>query len=293
LSSRLNSVEFKADWAHKGIQESITPSAVLPGIELFKPYYLAQLQIDKKAERITNITNRCDSDIVSAANLNACLNEKKYGPAEKIALKVTENKETRSAGLYYLSLVAEAQNNPIKALWMINKVLAADNDLTPAKYQKWKVLYSVEGFNSAFKYFEKDFFTQQDLVESKILRAVKFFSERDYSKLNQEFSGLSSEQIYNYGMDLIHIESKLQIGDTETALKAAKMYAGMNSGRAESDLSLARVYESFLNNRDKAIECYKNALSKTKIPDQKSWINKKIDFLKTKNTQISSNVGAL
>ncbi|MGZ3690988.1 MAG: tetratricopeptide repeat protein, partial [Pseudobdellovibrio sp.] len=90
------SSEIKSDWVHTKIQDSIAPSAVQPGVELFKPFYLSQLQIDKNFERINNVTGRCEVSNISAASINSCLYEKKYEQAEKIALKVTENKDTRT-----------------------------------------------------------------------------------------------------------------------------------------------------------------------------------------------------
>lgn len=224
--------------------------------------------------------------------LNSLLKDKKYSKAEEKALLLTRTQEKRAVGLYYLSMIAEAEQNTPKALWYANKALEAKPELPAANYQKAKVLYSVEGFNSSFKFFEKALNTLEDHTESRLMIALKAFSDRDFKKANSEFSRFSFDQLYNYGVDLIFAESKLQIGDTENALKVAESSSAKNPERVELDLVFAKIYEGYLFNKEKTGFYYKRALGKAKSADQQNWLNKKLEFLKlNKNNQITSYVG--
>lgn len=230
--------------------------------------------------------------MLSESEINSLLKAKNYSKAEQKALELTRNQEKRTVGLYYLSLIADAEQNQVKSLWYANKASESKPELAAANYQKAKVLYSVEGFNSAFKYFEKALNTLEDHTESRLMVALKAFSDRDYKKANSEFSRFSFDQLYNYGVDLIFAESKLQIGETENALKVAESSYSKNPERVELDLVFAKIYEGYLFNKEKTGFYYKRALGKAKTADQQNWLQKKLDYLnKNKNNQITSYVG--
>jgi Tfp pilus assembly protein PilF len=229
---------------------------------------------------------------LSESELNSLIKDKKLKKAEEKALQLTRTQEKRVTGLYYLSVIAEAEQNSDKALWYINKSIDTKPELPEAQYQKAKVLYSVEGFNSSFKYFEKALNTIENQTESRLMVALKAFSERDFKKANEEFSRFNFDQLYNYGVDLIFAESKLQTGDTENALKVVETSYQKNPERVELDLVFAKIYEGYLFNKEKTGFYYKRALGKAKSADQQNWLNKKLEFLKlTKNNQITSYVG--
>ena len=53
----------------------------------------------------------------------------------------------------------------------------------------------------------------------------------------------------------------------------------------------ARILEVFSVNKEGAVNSYQKALTKSANNEQKDWLKKKIEFLKTnKNSQITSNV---
>ena len=168
----------------------------------------------------------------------------------------------------------------------------ANKNLSLINYEKAKVLYSVEGINSSLNYFGKVIDMKDVSPEVRVILAIKAFSDRDYKGANEDFSRLSPEANYTYGVDLIHIESTLKLGDTETALKLAEKYSALNPKRVELDLQFARIFESFLQNKDKASLYYKKALADSGDAQMKNWIIRKIDFLKqNNNNQITSYVG--
>jgi tetratricopeptide (TPR) repeat protein len=236
--------------------------------------------------------NKLSTLFLADSEINSLIKEKKLKKAEEKALQLTRTQEKRPQGLYYLSVIAEAEQNTDKSLWYVNKALDNKTDFAEAQYQKAKVLYSVEGFNSAFKYFEKALNTLENQTESRLMVALKAFSDRDFKKANEEFSRFSNDQLYNYGVDLIFAESKLQTGDAENALKVVESSFQKNPERVEPDLVFAKIYEGYLFNKEKTGFYYKRALGKAKTADQQNWLNKKLEFLKlNKNNQITSYVG--
>lgn len=232
-----------------------------PDASKFSTYYPNDISLKSSfSSRQTASVNRCDVKSISASSINACIQNKKLVEAEKIALQISSTKENRAVGLYYLSLIADAESNSDKAFWLIEKTGQIENS-SLVKYTKAKVLYSVKDMNSSFEIFEKLFDIRDQLPEVQLVYAIKYFSDGDYLKASDEFSRLSAEQIYTYGVDLLHVDSFLLNGDLVQALKIAEMY-------------------------------YQKSLSKSSTSEQNKSLKKKIEYIKNfKNNQLTSNVG--
>lgn len=284
-------------WSEHSIESTVTPQIKYPDSKKFSLYYPADL---------------------SAANIKKLLENKKFFEAEKLALQLTATSEDRWIGLYYLSLVAEANKEYDKSLWLLEKASEKINEKSAEKstqktntdnkngenyldlinYQKAKVLYSVEDFNSAFSFFEKVLDMKKTAPEIVVIYAIKFFSDGDYLKANEEFSRLSPKQIYTYGVDLLHIDSILLSGDLLLAQKLVDSYAqykseksNKSSDRVEFLLEQARIQEAYVYNKEAALQFYQKALNKSSNPDQQVWLKKKIQFLNVnKNSQATSNM---
>ena len=194
-------------------------------------------------------------------------------------------------GLYYLSVIADRKEETDKALWMIQKAVALDPENSVLNYQKGKVLYSVEGINTALPFFEKVLDMKKSSTDLVVMSALKSFSDRDYISATEEFSRLSNEELYNYGVGLLFVEATAQKGETEQAVKIASKFLNLKSDYVDMWIEQARVFEQFGLNKESAMTSYQKALSKTSDLEQKEWLKKKIDFLKlNKSSQITSNV---
>lgn len=258
------------DWQELSIAKTVEPQVRYPDKKKLNQYFLQD---------------------TAAADFKSLMKSKKYPEAEKLALTLTGTGENRFAGLYYLSLVADANQEYEKSLWLLEKAGALKNN-SLVDYQKAKVLYSVEDLNSAFGFFEKVLDIKDSTPEVVVFTAIKAFSDGDYIKANEEFSRLSAEHIYNYGVDIIHIDSTLLKGDSEQAQKLVEKYSSFKADRVEMYLEQARIFERFAVNVDTAISFYQKALVKSSDPEQKSWISRKITYLKNnKNNQTMSYVG--
>lgn len=273
--SKLSIIQTNAIvWSEYSAEKSVEPQIKYPDAKKLNQYYLP------------------DS---SASEIKKLIQNKKYAEAEKIALTMTSTAENRLTGLYYLSLIADANQEYDKSLWLLEKAKAlsgSNKNSYLIDYQKAKVLYSVEDINSALVFFEKVFDMKDSTPEVRIIFAIKAFSDGDYLKASDEFSRLSAEQIYNYGVDLLHIDSILLKGDAAQALKLVDKYSSYKADRLDMLLEQARIFEHFTVNKNTALQFYQKALSKCNDLDQQNWIKRKITFIKSnKNNQIMSYVG--
>lgn len=282
-------------WADLSLDKTIEPTVKFPTPESLLAYVPASLnwQAQQAPERVTQSSARCDENNLQADAMSSCYFSNKFSVLEKQARQLTATPAYRVAGLYYLSLAAEKQEQYDKAIWLSNKILELRPQDPLALYQKTKVLYSVEGLNSSLNFFEKLVDIKKFSNEVQIISAIKAFSDREYSNAKKDFSGLSLQQNYNYGVELLHIESEIQTGQLEKAIELTKSYMSVakSSDKINLELALARLYERFLFDEGKALLSYQKAASISQNLDQKNWILKKIEFLKHNKNQLSSNVG--
>lgn len=290
--SQLSTGESESvNWADFNVEKTVEPRIRFPSADKLSAYLPKNLEL-VASSRVPASEKKCDSNNLSASAIAGCIQSKKWSEAEKLAYRLTETKDKRALGLYYLSVIADQQKESDKALWMAEKAIALDSDNSLLNYQKGKVLYSVEGVNSALPFFEKVLDMKKDSLEIAVMNALKSFSDRDFITASEEFSRMSTEDLYNYSVAEIYIESLAQRGETEQAVKLAQKLVNSNLASVDTYLQQARVLEQFAINKESAVAVYDKAAKLSQTADQKDWIKRKIEFLKTnKNSQISSNVG--
>lgn len=292
--SKLSTTESEQiNWADMSVEKTIEPRVKFPSAQKLSSYLPQQLTTaDNDLKRLPASDTKCDSEKLTASSIGGCIQTKKFNEAEKMAYQLTETKEQRPLGLYYLSVIADHQGDSDKSIWMIEKALSADAENSLFNYQKGKVIYSVEGINAALPFFEKVLDMRKNSNEIRVMNALKSFSDRDFITASEEFSRLSTEDLYNYSVAEIYIESTAQKGETEQAVSLAQKLVQSSSANVDTYLEQARILEQFAVNKEMAINVYQKAMSRSPSSEQKDWIKRKIDFLKTsKNSQISSNVG--
>lgn len=281
------------NWAEYSVEKTIEPRLVFPAYEKLTSYLPSSLS-DYKTDysRLPASEKKCETQKITASSIGGCIQLKKYADAEKMALQMTATKDQRAIGLYYLSVIAELNGESEKALWMVEKAETIEPQIAFFKFQKGKVLYSVEGINSALPYFEKALDIKKSSKEIAVMNALKSFSDRDFITAAMEFSHLSTEELYNLNVAVLYVESILQKGETNEALQVAKKLSNAQPKNIDILLEQARIFEEFSLKKDEAIQTYQKAASIAQSADQKDWLKRKIEFLKTnKNSQISMDVG--
>lgn len=293
LSTLSTSSSEAVNWAELNPEKTIEPRVKFPSAKMLAHFIPSSFKMsDGGFNRIPASEKKCDLQSVTPQSLGGCLQTKKYDEAEKLAFKLTATKENRSMGLYYLSIIADRKDETDKSLWMIEKAISLDPENTALNYQKGKVLYSVEGINSALPYFERVLDMKKSSPDLVVMSALKSFSDRDFISATEDFSRLSSEELYTYGVDLLYVEATAQKGESDQALKLSAKFLNSKPDHVDMWIQQARIYEQFaMNVKDGAITSYQKALAKSSDSEQKAWLKKKIDFLKVnKGNQITMHV---
>lgn len=292
--SKLSSSQSESlNWSEINVEKTIEPRLVFPSPQKLSVFIPSQFEISNNGySKLSALEKKCDVNQVTAQSIGGCIQAKKMNEAESIAFKLSGNKETRGLGLYYLSLIADLQAEKEKALWLIEKAYALDPDHSLYNYQKGKVLYSVDGLNSALPYFEKVLDMKKTTPELVVMSALKSFSDRDYISATEEFSRLSVDELYNYSLGVLYVEATLLKGETEEALKLATKLLNSRSDYVDMWIEQGRIFEAFSVNKESAVNSYQKAFSKSANAEQKDWLKRKIIFLNSsKNSQITSYVG--
>lgn len=292
--SKLSATESESvNWAEMNVEKTVEPRVVFPSAQKLSHFIPTQFEISNNGyTRLPATERKCDVNAPTAASLGGCIQSKKYNEAETLAFKLSGAKETRATGLYYLSVIADKQGDYDKALWLIEKSYVLDPENSMVNYQKGKVLYSVEGINSALPYFEKVLDMKKSSPELVVMSALKSFSDRDFITATEELSRLSNDELYTYSLGVLYVEATAQKGETEEALKLSSKFLNSKTDSVDMWIEQARVFEVFSVNKESAANSYQKALSKSSNLEQKDWLKKKIEFLKNnKDSQITSYVG--
>lgn len=277
------------NWSEFSAEKTVEPRLKYPSAGLFKSYFPSDLNLTSTSNRLPATLTTCKPTELTASSMAGCIQTKRFGDAEKMALQFTQTKERRATGLFYLGLIADQKNEFDKAFWMFNKSLQVQPENSVVTYQLAKVSYTVDGFDSALPLFEKIIDIKKNSPEMSLLSGLKAFSDRDYLTAIEEFSRFSTEELYNYNIDELYVESYAQKGDLKGArLLAEKLISARSSkgdGYVDMHLQLARIFEQFELNREAALPVYEKALTKSTNLEQREWIKKKISFLKVKPTE--------
>ena len=277
------------NWADYSIEKTVEPRLFFPSYQKLSHYLPSSLTDYKEYSRLPASDKKCDLAKPVASSIGGCIQTKRFADAEKLALKLTETKEQRAIGLYYLSVIADANDESDKALFMIEKAQTLEPQVAFFHFQKGKVLYSVEGINSALPNFEKAFDIKKSSKEITVMNALKSFSDRDFITASNEFSQLSTEDLYNFNVAVLYVESILQKGETAEAASLAQKLVNAQPKNVDMLLEQARISEEFSLKKEDAIQSYTKAMGVAQNADQKDWLKKKVEFLKTnKNGQISA-----
>lgn len=276
------------DWKTLSPNVSVEPQLQFPEATALTNYLPTSMDIKKQnVGRLPAGEKKCDSKLTTAQSIGGCLQTKNFTIAENLSLKLTATKENRPLGLYYLSVIADMKKQPIKALWLIERAIAQEPDISFFQYQKGKVIYETEGPSEAMAFFEKSEDLKNSAKEISILSGLKSYSQKDFISATEDLKSISAEEINRLNLAPLHIESYAQRGDYSESIKLAEKYARLSPSNPDIYLQLARIYEQFAtgqeNSKKLALEQYNTALKKSKSADQQTWIKQKIAYLSQEN----------
>lgn len=271
--------------------ETAPPPAALLPVARLSPYVPANWPQEGLPKRVESAKKgSCDA---KKPNFAACLLLGQLDVAEKIAQDLTQNKDSKVQGWHHLALVAEAQGKKTKALWLLGLAEKQSPRQTLVNYEKGRLLENVEGLNAGSADFVEVVDSEMNSTETRILRALRAFSEGDFKSATTHFSGIKKEELYNLNLGLLLSECFAAQGDPEKALKVIEEIAATQKAGKSSELYIqqGRIHETYKFAPVPALESYEKALRLAKDPAQKEWLNRKKEYLKV-NFKVGQHVSS-
>ncbi|MCB0357045.1 MAG: hypothetical protein KDD40_08565 [Bdellovibrionales bacterium] len=159
--------------------------------------YTKEIQFVNATHR-TNLNQMlCPSEVKTIKNkkwtqlldyANACVNKKQWKMLEVIARKLTEKTSFSPWGAYYLSLVAEAQNQMDRAFWLVDLALKKAPQMGILYYQKARLQWKNKEYELSVQSFEKSIELKVNIVEPHLFLAKVHFRDQDLKMAEYHFS---------------------------------------------------------------------------------------------------------
>lgn len=219
-----------------------------------------------------------DKDFANRAELlGACYLAQNYKVLETEALALTDTPTHRAWGLFYLSLVNEKQGLKDKALWLNEKALKLDAYNDVFTYQKARLIAQLDGWSAANPEFLKLYKSKISTIDLKAIEAVQASSTGNWLTVKEILSRFSSEDLHSRDLLMLYAESLNKSGDPDKAVSLITSSTLKNT--VDAWLYLAKVFEVDKPELVKAQDSYKKALALVKNAEQKTWLEKKLEYL--------------
>lgn len=117
------------------------------------------------------------------------------------ALQLTEIRDTRSLGFYYLSILAHRQDHYRRAAWYAEKAIQLNPQFKLAYYQKARAQYHISVRTTVLAHFRQILDVDLPIKEMYLLRAAQFYHNKDFSAAQAEISKLSPSDVAAYKVE--------------------------------------------------------------------------------------------
>ncbi len=211
--------------------------------------------IGKCADKIVEIDMKFWKSAVIMAN--NCVAAKKWAQVEAVAQKLSENFPHSPWGFYYLSLVAEFQDNNSRALWLLEKAQQIDTSMALIPYQKGRVLLVTGDYENARKEFIKALNLDDHLPDAHLYLGQFALRDQNYKLADKYFQSTLKYEAFNRGALFGSAQCKAQNGDLKAALDYAERVLSANKKDIEVRLFKAHLLENYIQDLDEALKEYR------------------------------------
>lgn len=251
-------------------------------------------------------TNSAESNLFSNSDIGDCKKEAKeinlkliYSCGEKHQIDLADNfasqlvsKENSVETVQWANAyLAFRKGQFLKAQWIFEKMIKETQ--THIGLIQYNISY-LKKKNKAESTVDVNVDSLANLTdESSFMglysRFILSYKNKDYKKIDSIHYSLMKQREYaentafrEYMIPMI-AESLSQVENTDKAIKILDSFPAAQWKNPEVlYFSKARIYEVFKNSTERAIYFYDLANKETRLADKKSWLVKKLDFLKTK-----------
>ncbi len=307
LASATLKRESQIDWAEYPVENTIQASVHYPsanGIPNYLPKNLISssaslesiLKDPKKKCPIQKWKDSTKLDIpaeLASETVQACYQSQDQQAFEDVIMDIAAYKKYAKESAFLLSLVNEAKNYKLKALWYIDLALKIDPASPVFNYQKARLQYQIDGLDSARGFFAKTLESSMSSTEIENLRAIKYYSENQFENALQIFSKIPKNQLYNLESGLAYSETLARQGDVQKALTVTDELLKVKTlDPLEVYLQQAHLFERYKLLSKEAASSYEKALKASKDQEQRKWIERKINYLNGLNKKVGAHVNS-
>ncbi len=206
------------------------------------------------------------------------------------AIKVLLNSpKTRNQGLYALSLFSESEKKPLKTSWILEKLRTNDKD-NLAIYN-YALFRNINHSSSELRWDEKEEssleFLKSNSLDFQFFQLFRDYNNRNYLSATENckfiltFKNLlNSKSLIEYLLPICS-DSFAHQGDYESAEKILNSLSTKDWKNKEFYyLSVARIHDLSKKSSETSIKFYELAHKESSSTDIKSWITKKVEYLK-------------
>lgn len=192
---------------------------------------------------------------------DACVVAKNYAQTEKLANLMATHDPLSPWGPYFLGLVAEAQNDFPRALWMIELALKKAPQSGLIQYQQGRLLFALDDIAGSVRAFRQAVQLDPELTEANLALGHILFREQYWSEaLPYLEKGLEKDR-KNVLALIAAAECHLQKSDFKIAAEYLDRAQDLDPRRSSVRLRLAEVQEEKLKEYGKALSSYKDLRS--------------------------------
>lgn len=221
---------------------------------------------------------------------NKCVSAKNPGMTERYGMLMTRKEPKSPMGVFYMGLSAEMMNQEEKALWLVELAIKKSGDAPYLLYQRARMLAKT-GQNAESN---ADFIKASDLglksPELTLMHGVVSFAQGDCFTAIDDFTQLDRKMISQFDLAPAISECQAQKGEFDKAIAFAEQSIPGYAKPVDLWLQIGHVHETYRFDSTKAIVAYESALKTAPGSEQKSWIQRKLSYLKNQRS-VSSYEG--
>lgn len=215
---------------------------------------------------------------------NKCVGAKNAGMVERYGMLMTRKDPKSPMGVFYMGLSAEMLNQEEKALWLVELAIKKTGETPYLLYQKARMLAKTGQSAES----NADFIKASDLglksPELTLMHGVVSFAQGDCFTAIEDFTKLDRKMISQFDLAPAISECQAQKGEFDKAIAFAEQSIPGYARPVDLWLQIGHVHETYRFDSTKAMVAYESALKVSSATEQKSWIQRKLSYLKNQRS---------
>ena len=222
----------------------------------------------------------------------SCVKAKANKKLEAVAYELMSQEPYQPWGAYFMSLSQELKGNLNSSEWYINLALKKNEKYGILHYQLGRIYWAQEKIVSSSKEMESGLRLDPSLTEAQLFLGQLDYRDQQFESASEHFYEVLKSQPKNVLALTGLVESRIQRRDSRGALEILERGLSSHPERVDFLLRQGQIFETMLNDRDRAFNTYLMVLKKAKSLGQTQvikQIQEKLAELNVDNRQPASS----